>query len=987
MKRFNLTLFTLIFLLFFSSQVPALDLKILERSSIERIEEPVTAGVPLPEGWVRSVDELVLSLSGEPLPTEFRPVDYWPDGSVRWVHMDFQVSVEAGASLNLSLDRGTQPVIDSKLEVTESAGVVTVTTGKVRAEVLGPGFNVFNKVWLAGADGNYGAQLVDRHGRGLSMTAGGIEYLGSNDPSAEIKVESSGPMRVVLRTEGDFLDAGGDAGFHYICRLYFYNNSPVVRLAYTFENRGPYQESREDKVTVEGLHFELPVAGGDYSYYVGYPAGVESGTLASGAEAYVYVQNSGEFIHVANGSESVVADPKAEKPDNIGWIGLQSSGNSTGDGVIGVGLRYFWQMYPSSLEVSADGGLLTVGMIPARLNQPLDIYSGVARTHYLRFAFLEPEDADKLGPMLAACQRPLMPVASPEYYCRESKAFGKILERNDALYPPEHLEEVHRVEDELDRGLEDMLRKVDSRTKNGVTWESYGFLNWGDGMHYAWQSGLHEARNIAWNHHYYDLPFMSCLEFVRTEDYRWLDYFVSRAYHLMDVHVTHFEPGHRLDGANRYCPPTDHVRNDPSTSDYLSARVYISPYTNHHKTEGLFSAYYFTGDERTLEVAYKAADFANSFGGYSDWKQPRGAAFQVLTLLAAYRMSGDEDYLETARETFELHWDYFSRNSTKFFQGYFMVGFMLEAFINYYEIDGDERVVDFIQQAIDFMAANRPNDKYSNMALAIGFLAAELEDPEYTDLQKVYLAKWKGTWSNAFKDFGLHGRSVARALYYLSYEGLGLEPPPQPEPVKGDINGDGQLAVSDVIALILKGLADPSDPKADWNGDGKYTILDAISLLLYMRDQESGPALASAAADRRQPAPLRITSRQREALISELNKLELTGAEWERVHDLLGTRKLPRAFLLGQNRPNPFNPSTTIYYDIPEGPAVQVKVKIYNLRGVAVKTLVDEQKDPGYYNVGWDGRDEHGRELASGVYLYRLKAGDFSQVRKMVLLK
>ena len=971
----------------FSSQVLALDLTVLERSNIERIDEPVTTGVPLPEGWAHSVDELVLGLDGESLPTEFREVDYWPDGSLRWVHMDFQVSVEAGGRLSLSLDRGTQPAIDSKIEIAETTGGLTVTTGKVRVEVLSPGFNVFNKVWLAGPEEDYNSQLVDQHEGGLILMADGAEYNAANDQSADLEVESTGPMRLVLKAEGDLKGSAGSTGFHYICRLYFYNNSPVVRLAYTFENRGPFQEGREDKVTVDGLHLELPVIGGDYQYYVGYPNTVEGGPLSSSggvSEAYVSVPNSGEFIHAENGAESIIGDPKSAKPDHIGWIGLQSSGNAQGEGVVGVGLRYFWKMYPSTLEAAADGGLITVGMIPDRLNQPVDIYSAVARTHYLRFAFLGPDDADKLGSMVAACQKPLLTVASPAYYCRESKAFGKLLERNEALYPPEHLEEVRRVEQELDKGLEDQLRKVDSRTKNSVTWESYGFFNWGDGMHYAWQGGVQEERNIAWNHHYYDLPFMCSLEFVRTADYRWLDYFLSRAYHLMDVHVTHLEPGHQLNGANRYCPPTDHVRVDPTDdSDYTTARVYISPSTNHHKTQGLFSAYYLTGDERTLEVAYKAADFANSFGGYSDWKQPRGAAFQVLTLLAAYETSGDEDYLETARETFQLHWDYFAANTTKYFQGYFMVGFMLEAFINYYEIDEDDRVIDFIQQSVDYMRDNRPGDKYSNMALGIGFLAAELGDPDYTQLQKEYLANWKGTWSNAFKDFGSHGRSVARALYYLSYEGLGIEPPPGP--VRGDINEDGQLGISDVISLILKGLADSTDPAVDWNEDGKYSILDAISLLLYIREQESGSILASA----QQPkvTPLKLTAGQRELLFSELEKCELTDAEWKQVHVLLGTEKLPRAFSLGQNRPNPFNPSTVINYEIPGGPAMQVKLEIYNLRGLPVKTLVDELKEPGYYSVGWDGRNERGRELASGVYLYRLRAGDFSQVRKMVLLK
>ncbi len=273
------------------------------------------------------------------------------------------------------------------------------------------------------------------------------------------------------------------------------------------------------------------------------------------------------MIYSHGASQDIVGNPKALKTDRIGWIGMDLVEGGQAKALVGVGMKDFWQMHPSTLEVDAETGLITAGLIPHRLDTPIDIYSGVARTHYLRFVFLHEEEALNLGKMLSACQRPLLATAESEYYCRESMAFGRIMERNLALYPPEHLEEVQRVERELDLGLEDQLRKLDSRNKNSVTWESYGYLNWGDGMHYAWEPGVHVARNIAWNHHYYDLPHMCCVEFVRTGDYRWLDYFLSRAHHLMDVHMVHFGHGRYLDGANRYCPPTDHVRRDPDDSD------------------------------------------------------------------------------------------------------------------------------------------------------------------------------------------------------------------------------------------------------------------------------------------------------------------------------------------------------------------------------------------------------------------------------------
>ncbi len=93
----------------------------------------------------------------------------------------------------------------------------------------------------------------------------------------------------------------------------------------------------------------------------------------------------------------------------------------------------------------------------------------------------------------------------------------------------------------------------------------------------------------------------------------------------------------------------------------------------------------------------------------------------------------------------------------------------------------------------------------------------------------------------------------------------------------------------------------------------------------------------------------------------------------------------PKVFSLGQNHPNPFNPETQIKYDLPE--AVQVSLVIYNILGQRVRTLADEYQEPGYRTVIWDGKDERGREVASGIYFYRLKAGDYDQVRKMVVLK
>ena len=89
---------------------------------------------------------------------------------------------------------------------------------------------------------------------------------------------------------------------------------------------------------------------------------------------------------------------------------------------------------------------------------------------------------------------------------------------------------------------------------------------------------------------------------------------------------------------------------------------------------------------------------------------------------------------------------------------------------------------------------------------------------------------------------------------------------------------------------------------------------------------------------------------------------------------------IPRHFMLMQNYPNPFNPTTTITFSLPK--QQHVTLMIYNLLGREVHTLVDEQSQAGMHTVTFDAS-----ELSSGIYFYRLQAGDYSESKRMMLLK
>ena len=150
----------------------------------------------------------------------------------------------------------------------------------------------------------------------------------------------------------------------------------------------------------------------------------------------------------------------------------------------------------------------------------------------------------------------------------------------------------------------------------------------------------------------------------------------------------------------------------------------------------------------------------------------------------------------------------------------------------------------------------------------------------------------------------------------------------------------------------------------------------------------AGAVLWAASLDRRQTIDL---GGQWQLLLNE-QVIDLRGAGSLAVEPAavlqvrrLGALALPQTYSLAQNFPNPFNPSTTIRYNLKEAGAVSLR--IYDVMGQRVRELVDAPQPAGRYQVIWDGRDQRGTSVANGVYFYELRAGEFRALRKMVLMK
>jgi len=130
---------------------------------------------------------------------------------------------------------------------------------------------------------------------------------------------------------------------------------------------------------------------------------------------------------------------------------------------------------------------------------------------------------------------------------------------------------------------------------------------------------------------------------------------------------------------------------------------------------------------------------------------------------------------------------------------------------------------------------------------------------------------------------------------------------------------------------------------------------------------------------------VRISSKTENPISVKSGSFFTIGADTTDVKEEEKEQVFPANFALYQNYPNPFNPSTKIEFSLPE--EAQVRLDIYNISGKRVKRLVDEKLPSGIWSVIWNGEDHKGFQVASGIYLYRLKTSKYTQTRKMVIIR
>ena len=210
--------------------------------------------------------------------------------------------------------------------------------------------------------------------------------------------------------------------------------------------------------------------------------------------------------------------------------------------------------------------------------------------------------------------------------------------------------------------------------------------------------------------------------------------------------------------------------------------------------------------------------------------------------------------------------------------------------------------------------------------------------------------------------------------------------PPEPaEETVGDINRDG---VVDILDLTIVGarFGQRGQNSADLNGDGLVDIVDLVLVAGAFDEEAAAPSLYPQALELFTAVDVRQWLSQAQGL----HLMDPTFQRGIRFLEQLLTALAPKETTLLLNYPNPFNPETWIPYRLAED--AFVTLTIYDVDGRIVRTLDVGYRVAAFYEsrskaIYWDGRNEFGEQVASGVYFYHLSAGDFSATRKMLILK
>jgi len=634
-------------------------LPLLLRSGIAARLQPITRGVPFPRGLLTDPNAVSLTdETGREIALQTQTLARWPDGSVRWLLLDFLIKEIATGEHRWTLRPGVAKgaAVQTAVSVRDALDAVLVACGAVEFRLWRPAFSLEAKGTSEGSTWEAGFGFRSP----MPLASDFIDA---------IAIEEAGPVRATVRLEGSLVQQCCS----YVARLSFFGTTGLVRLCLTVRNgrRASHRRGLWDLGGRGAARFRALVLNGllPEAARISWAAEPrQPASVAHGDRFELYQDSSGGD----NWQSRNHCNRKGHVPCSFRGYRVRQGGEETfgqrANPVVSlicekvaltIALPEFWQQFPKALEI--EGRRLTLGLFPEQFNDSYELQGGEQKTHTVWLHFGPPGEAEELP--LAWVHNPVSVSLPAEWYA----ACGLL----PGLASGAEADTLHTLLNEAVAGPNSFFARREIIDEYG--WRNYGEV-------YADHENAHYTGPQPIVSHYnnqYDVVCGMLLQYFRTGDQRWWELADPLARHVIDIDIYHT----RLDRAaysGGLFWHTDHYK-DAATSTHrayskanaIPGQPYGGgPSCEHNYTTGLLYYHYLTGDPLAREAVLELAEWVlrmddgsrNVLGLVDDGptglasatREPtyhgpgRGAGNSVNALLDAWLLTGQRHYLEYA---------------------------------------------------------------------------------------------------------------------------------------------------------------------------------------------------------------------------------------------------------------------------------------------------------------------------------------------------
>lgn len=612
----------------------SVEFTVSEGANLARNLEPVTFGVPFPRTVLADAESLRLfGPDGSSLPIAATPLAKWPDGSLKWVLLDTQLSVPALSEAVFSLASGADRASPNRATVAEPLTVeptpqaLTVRSGPHLFEFPVTGIlSPFHQVKTGSA------ALLDPAASRIALTdSTGRSWF----PSIETcQVEASTPLRCTVCYRGPFVSDAGSLPVRFICRISLFAGKLLARIHFTVWNPqaaqhpgGVWDLGSGGSFLFRDLAVTLkPVGAGPFSSR--FASRPSEPVVETSPDLLIYQDSSGgenwrshnhvnrdeaiplrfQGYEIRNG-DRLIEEGKRATPT----VALLSK-----ETAISLTIRNFWENFPKALEVKDNS--ISAQLFPRHFSDLFELQGGEQKTHEVFVHF----QADVAGSgNLDWIHAPLLPVLSAEYY-HSTKACPKPLPQSLVAADPKGAvwQKMIDVAIQPGRSFRDRREIIDE----------YGWRNFGD-LYADHEAVFHQGAGEFVSHYnnQYDVIKGSLIQFMGTGNPSWFSMADELAHHVMDIDIYHTDRDRYRYNQGLFWHTDHHLDAGMATHRTHSKKHWEvkpqhliggGPAPDHNYATGLLYNYWLTGNPAAKEAVLCLAQFVtNTLDGPDDLVQ------------------------------------------------------------------------------------------------------------------------------------------------------------------------------------------------------------------------------------------------------------------------------------------------------------------------------------------------------------------------------